>query len=68
MGPGVARVNDAVGSGRMTLLWAREWHHGLGDGACVVDGVTDLGRERWWHVKGLDDGEKFPYIYCAILK
>jgi hypothetical protein len=53
-----ARVHSAMGSGRMTLLQAREWHHGLGDGACVVDDITDSGQCRWRHVKGLDHGQE----------
>jgi hypothetical protein len=33
------------------LLWARERHHGLGDEAYVVDGVTGLGLGRWMRVR-----------------
>jgi hypothetical protein len=59
----------------MALLWAREWHHRLGDGSCVVDGVTGSGQGSWQHVKGprpwlgttvqrfygrLDDGAEAP--------
>jgi hypothetical protein len=40
------------------LLQAWEWHHGLGDGACVVDDITDSGQCRWRHVKGLDHGQE----------
>jgi hypothetical protein len=32
-----------TGSGRTTLLWARERRCGLGDEACVVDGTTGSG-------------------------
>jgi hypothetical protein len=50
------RVHNTVGSGRTTLLRARERRHGLGDGACVVTGVTGSGQGRWRRVKGLDRG------------
>jgi hypothetical protein len=36
----------------MTLLRAQERCHGIGDGACVVDGVTGSGRRRWRHIMG----------------
>jgi hypothetical protein len=29
-----------------------------GDGACMVDDVTDLGRGRWQCIKGLDRGRE----------
>jgi hypothetical protein len=45
-GLGTARVDDIVGSGRTTLLQAREQHQGLGDGTCIIDGVTDSGWGR----------------------
>jgi hypothetical protein len=38
------------------LLWARKWHRGLGDDACVVDDIADSGRGRWQRFKGLDRG------------
>jgi hypothetical protein len=44
-------VYNIVGSGRMTLLQDREWCHGHGDGACVVDIITGLGRGRWRRVR-----------------
>jgi hypothetical protein len=58
-GMGMARVIGVTGSwiawgaqrhglGRMTLLRAREWHHGLGDEACMVDGVTGSGTLALW--------------------
>jgi hypothetical protein len=68
-------VHSIVGSVRMMLLWAQERHHGLGGGACVVNGVTGLGwgrRQRikvprpWlgmmvWRLRGgLDDGAEAP--------
>jgi hypothetical protein len=28
-------------------LRAWEWHHGLGDDACVLDRITNLGRGMW---------------------
>jgi hypothetical protein len=31
----------------MMLLRAQQHHCGLGDEACMVDGVTDLGQGRW---------------------
>jgi hypothetical protein len=40
------------------LLRAQEWHHGLGDDVCVVDGITGSGRGSWWDVKGLDRGQE----------
>jgi hypothetical protein len=46
----VSRALDIAGSGRMTLLQAWYWRHRRGDGACMVDGVTDSGRGRSWHV------------------
>jgi hypothetical protein len=49
-------VHNITGSRRMMLLWDQERHHGLGNDACVVDGVTDLGRGRWRRVKGIDRG------------
>jgi hypothetical protein len=52
------RVQNVAGSGRMTVLWAREWHCGLGDGSYVVDGVTHSGQRRWQCVKGLDHGRE----------
>jgi hypothetical protein len=51
-------VYNVVGLGTTTLLWAREQHRGLEDGACVVDGITGLGRGRWQRVKGLDHGRE----------
>jgi hypothetical protein len=48
-------VHNVVGSGRTTLLWAREWHRWLGDDACVVDGATGSGLGRWWRAKGLNN-------------
>jgi hypothetical protein len=53
-----ARVHSVMGSGRMTLLQAREWHHELEDRACVIDDITDSGQCRWRHVKGLDHGQE----------
>jgi hypothetical protein len=50
------RVHIVVGSGRTMLLRAQERCRGLGDGACKVDGITDLGQGRWQHIKGLDRG------------
>jgi hypothetical protein len=61
-----------MGSGRTTLLWIRELHHGLKDENCVVDGATDSGRGRWQCIRastvvgnnvrrlwgGLDDGKE----------
>jgi hypothetical protein len=49
-------VHSITGSGRMTLLRAREWRRRLGDGACVVNDITKLGKGRWRCVKGLDHG------------
>jgi hypothetical protein len=57
-------VHNVVGSGRTMLLQAQEWHHGLGDRACVVDGATGSGRGRWWRVRALtmvgNDGAEAP--------
>jgi hypothetical protein len=52
------RVHNVAGSGRMTLLQAREWRRGLGDGACLVDGIIGPSRGRWQCVKGLDHGQE----------
>jgi hypothetical protein len=71
-GPGMARVDGITSSGmapsaqrrelgRTTLLWAQERRHGLGDSACVVDGITDSGQGRWWNVKGLDRGREWQH-------
>jgi hypothetical protein len=57
-GLGTAWVNGVVGSGRPTLLWAQLRSRGLGDGACVVDGITGSGQGRWWHVKELNRGRE----------
>jgi hypothetical protein len=64
------RVHNVVGSRRTTLLQAREWHHGHGDDACMINGVTDSGRGRgtrpWSRTTaqrlrgGLDDGTEAP--------
>jgi hypothetical protein len=51
MGPGVARVNDVVGSGRMTLLQTQQLCRRLGDGTYMVDGVTGSGQGRWRRVR-----------------
>jgi hypothetical protein len=40
MGLGTMWVHSVTGSGRTTLLWAWEQRRRLGDGACLVDGVT----------------------------
>jgi hypothetical protein len=42
------RANDVV----------EERHRGPGDGACMVDCVTNSGRGRWLRVNGLDHGRK----------
>jgi hypothetical protein len=34
-------VHIVEGSEKTTLLWAEERRRGLGDNACVVNGVTD---------------------------
>jgi hypothetical protein len=52
------RVHNVMSLGKMTLLRARERRHGLGDGACVVDGITGSDQGRWKHVKGLDRGRE----------
>jgi hypothetical protein len=52
------RVHNVGGAGRTTLLQARERCCGCGDNACMVDGITDSGWGRWWHVKGLDRGRE----------
>jgi hypothetical protein len=52
------RVHSVMCSRRKTLLWARKRRCGPGDGAHVVNGVTDLDRGRWRHVKGLDRGRE----------
>jgi hypothetical protein len=39
------RVHSVMGSGRTTLLQAKQRHHGLGDDTCMVNGITDSGRE-----------------------
>jgi hypothetical protein len=68
------RVHNIAGSGRAMLLQAREWHHRLRDEACVVDGATSLGWQRWQCVRlrpwsgtmvqrlqgGLNDGMEAP--------
>jgi hypothetical protein len=58
------RALDVMGSGRTTLLQAREQHRRLEDGAYVVDGVTDSGRGRWQRVRASNvvrnDGAEDP--------
>jgi hypothetical protein len=51
-------VHSVALSGRTTLLWAREPHHGLGDVTYVVDDITGSGRGRWRCVKGLNCGRE----------
>jgi hypothetical protein len=58
VGSGMAPVHSVAGSGRTTLLWARERSHGLGDDTCAIDDVTGSGRGRWHHIKGLDRGRE----------
>jgi hypothetical protein len=55
-GLGMVSGAQCHGSRRTTLLQSREWRRGLEDGACEVNSVTDSGRGRWRHVKGLDRG------------
>jgi hypothetical protein len=40
------QVHSVAGSGRTMLLRAQERRRGVGDGACVVDGITGSGRGR----------------------
>jgi hypothetical protein len=40
-------VHSVTGSGRTTLLLAREQRRGLEDRACVVNGATGSGQGRW---------------------
>jgi hypothetical protein len=47
VGLGTVWVNGIVDSRMMTLLQAREQRRWPGDGACVVDGITDFGQGRW---------------------
>jgi hypothetical protein len=47
-------VHRVTGSVRTTLLRDWERRRGLGDGACVIDGITSSGQGRWRRVKGLD--------------
>jgi hypothetical protein len=44
-------VHIVIGSGRTTLLRARERQHRLGDEAGVVDGIINSGRGRWRQVR-----------------
>jgi hypothetical protein len=43
---------------RVMLLQPRQWRYRLGDGACVVDGVTGSGLGGWRCIKGLDSGRE----------
>jgi hypothetical protein len=65
-GLGMARVDGVAGLGRTTLSQAQKRCSRLGDGACVVDGITDLGWTRWrcvraWTMVG-NDGMEAPGI------
>jgi hypothetical protein len=57
-------VHNTVGSGRSTLLHARERRRGLGDGACMVDDIIGSGQGRWQCVRGStvvgNDGVEAP--------
>jgi hypothetical protein len=58
------RVHNVVGSGRTTLLQARERRRGLGDEAYIVDGATGPGQGRWQRVRAStvvgNDGAEAP--------
>jgi hypothetical protein len=43
---GCRRLREEDGVAGSGTAWGRR-HHRLGDSACVVDGVTGLGRGRW---------------------
>jgi hypothetical protein len=57
-------VHSIAGMGMMTLLWAQERHHELGDKVCVVDGATGSGRGRWQCIRAStvvrNDGAEVP--------
>jgi hypothetical protein len=52
------RVHSVMGLRRVMLLQPRQWCYRLGDGACVVDGVTGSGLGGWRWIKGLDSGRE----------